>query len=137
MLLNHYIETLTEGQQLIIKDVIAEGDRSNSTKAMLAAIRRLTAEAFLELWGEDIFPAKVKLGYEPEWESLDIDWPLSMAMAFKKKSGGITGFIAKALSLETMFLNFCYGLKLPSNISKEGREEAGTAIIIAALLSAE
>lgn len=137
MLLNDYIETLTEGQRLIIQDVIAECKRSNSTKSMLAAIRRLTAEAFLELWGEDIFPAKVKMGYEPEWESLDIDWPLSMQMAFKKKSGSITGFIAKVLGLETMIINFCYGLKLPSNISKEGREEASTAIIVAALLSAE
>ena len=137
MLLSDYIETLTEGQRLIIKDVAAEARRSNSTKSMLAGVRRVVAKCFLKLWGEDIFPAKVKLGYEPDWVTLDIDWDLPMEMALKKEKWGLTRFIAKVLGLETKLLNFCYGTRLPKDLAKAGRDEAGLAIIVAAILDAQ
>lgn len=134
MLLAEYVATLTESQRLIIDDVIFEAQSSQATRKMLASVRQSVAKRLLELWGEDIVPRQIRFGYEPEWETLDIDWEASFKATFRKRTG-LVSFLLRACGLDVRLINFGYGLNLPNNLTESERNDVSIAITVAALLA--
>lgn len=130
MLFADYVQTLTPAQHEIINSVIANSRMSKATAGAAKGIREKTAQCLLEFWG-DTFPQadKIALGYEPNWQEINIEWELSMQCAFENQNGWLSKLVGW-MGLTPTILNFIFGLNLPKSLSKEQEEKASVAIIV-------
>lgn len=133
MLINDYERTLTEGQSLVIRDVILQASKSDVTKEVLKATRTKVVNTIETLYGLDFLGSRVRLGYEPSWKDIDVDWDLVFKSLFEKKRNTIDRVIG-FLGIHTSLLNFVYGLSIPNNLSKEEEYSVAVAIVTAAIL---
>lgn len=130
MKIHEYYNLLSPSQQLIVAAVKAEAAKSDATKQACKKLRTVFAQravAFFDYKNAQ----KIRLGFEPDWETVDIEWDVAINAA--KTWPSLLTRILSFLGFQNWVLNFVLGLNLPSGIDAESRRSASVAINMASI----
>lgn len=134
-IIEYYQIALNSVQKEIVEKVIEEAEKSKVTRNALESLRSFYCESLIKFWGETMSEYdRLSLGFSPNWETIDIDWGSSLdGITFGKKTWKHRFLDWSGLG--DWMINIMFGLNIPRSSTKEQKDLAAKAIMVAAILS--